>query len=113
MSMQTKLGKMEKLILVYVGVKTKKLGKRYIPRMELTDALAKILNKEKDTRFCVDVAQSVKPLKKRGLLAQMRRSIGLTKEGRENAREIIDFIKKEYKEVNWDVVADYFYRKEM
>jgi hypothetical protein len=110
--MQTKLGKMEKLILVYIGVNTKYLGKRYMPRSDLTTGLSDVLEKKKDSRFCVDVAQSVKPLKERGLVTQMRRSIGLTNLGKEHAREIINIVKKDYGKVDWESFADYYNKKE-
>jgi len=110
--MQTKLGKMQRLILVYTGVKTKALSKMFMPRRDLTTGLSELLEREKDISFTTAIAQAVKPLKRRGLLYQRGYSVGLTKDGKENAREIIDYIKDEYGKVDWENIVDYYYRKE-
>lgn len=99
---------MQKLILVYVGVKTK------VDRNLLTDDISNILHKEKGNQFCVAIAQSLKSLVKRGLILRNGRSgryIRLSRDGRETAREIVDYIKSEYGDINWDIVENHFNQK--
>ena len=103
---------MQKLILVYIGVKTKAINKRYMKRSELTRGLLDILHEKKGNRFFVAVSQAVTPLIERGLLSKRGTFIGLTKEGKVTTRDIIDFIKSEYGSINWDVVYEYYTRRE-
>lgn len=110
---QPKLGKMQKLILIYIGVKTKAIGKRYMRRSDLTNGLVDILHEEKGNNFFVAVAQSLAYLFRRRLVVKKGRAyIGLNKYGRETAREVLDIIKHDYGNVNWDSIYEYFIRKE-
>lgn len=104
------LGKMQKLILVYIGVKTEK-GK-YINRILFTDDLSDILNREKDHQFCVAVDQALKSLIKHDLIQRRGRFIRLRRDGREIARGVVDCIKSEYGDINWEIVKNYFHQGE-
>ena len=110
--MQSKLGKMQKLILIYVGVKTKDIGEKYMKRRTLTDGLCDVLLEDKTNKFLVSISQAVTPLVKRGLLSRRGVKIGLTKEGKNTAREILDIIGNDYGDVNWDTIVKYYNRKE-
>lgn len=103
---------MQKLILIVIGVKTKALGKKYMKRSDLTDGLIDILHEKRENRFFVAVSQAVTPLNKRGLISKKGTYVGLTKKGKKTAREIIDIIRKDYADINWDTVYEYYSRKE-
>ena len=110
--MQSKLGKMQKLVLIYVGVKTKSIGKRYMKRRDLTIGLADILLEKRENKFYVAVSQAVTPLTKRGLLSKRGNRIGLTIEGLDTAKHVLDIIERDYGEINWDTIVKYYNRKE-
>jgi len=93
-------------------VKTKALGKKYMKRSDLTDGLIDILHEERGNRFFVAVSQAVTPLRKRGLISKKGTYVGLTKKGKDTAREIIDIIRSDYGDINWDAVYQYYSRKE-
>ena len=103
---------MQKLILVYIGVKTKSLGTSYMKRSDLTKGLLDILHEKKGNRFFVAVSQAVTPLVERGLVSKKGTYVALRKKGKDTAREVIDIIKNDYGEINWETVYQYYTRKE-
>jgi len=109
--METNLGKMQKLVLVYIGVNTKEQS--YIKRRALTDGISKLLDYKKRKKLSVTISQSLRLLLKRELVTKKGSYIGLTTGGKDVTRNIIEHIKSEYNgEIDWNVIAKYYHRKE-
>lgn len=106
--MQSKLSKFQRIILVYIGVTAKSQNKKYIKRKDVTIGIAYILNRNIDNNFSALLSQSIAGLKQRKLVSKRGTMIGLTKEGRETARTIIDRINQRYNDINWDIVNRYY-----
>jgi len=108
--MQNKLSKLQKVSLLYIGVEANRTQSNYIKRRALTDGLVGILAIENSDKkkFFVSLTNSVRSLMNRGLLSKRATFIGLTKEGKENAREVREEIISLYGNINWDVVSEYY-----
>lgn len=109
--METRLGKVQKLILVYIGVNTKE--QPYIKRRILTDDICKLLDCKKRKKISLATSQSIGLLLKRCLVTKKGSYIGLTDKGKDVTRNVIEHIKSEYDgEINWDIIVKYYHRKE-
>lgn len=107
MFMQTRLSKLQKVILVYVGVKTKQSNKS-INRRDVTKALHEILGIQNKESFSVVLTFSINALVKRKLVSKRGKYVNLTDEGREVARAIINDIKSIYGDINWEKVRSFY-----
>lgn len=106
--MQSKLSKLQKIILVYVGVTVKQKERVSINRREVTAGLVKLLNVKNKESFRVILSVSIKSLLKRNMLSRKGKFIGLTAEGKENTKEIINKLKEKYGKANWDILRLYY-----
>lgn len=106
--MQSKLSKLQRVIVVYVGVTAKSQNKKYVKRKDVTTGMAYILNRDIENNFSALISQSIHGLKQRKLISKRGTMIGLTKEGRNTAREIIEMIKKIYGDIDWDIIKQYY-----
>lgn len=103
--MHTKLSKLQKLILIYIGVTTKQNEKKFMNRRDVTKGIEKLLmNKILTNSFSSSLSRSITSLTERRLLSKRGNTIGLTSEGREIARKIIDDLEKTYGEIDWNVI---------
>ena len=66
-----------------------------------------IENKES---FSVSLTVSLNSLHERNLIRRKGKYLNLTEEGRNNAKEIIDEIKEEYGEINWNIINSFYYK---
>jgi len=105
---QSKLSKLQRVIVVYVGVTAKSQNKKYVKRKDVTTGMAYILNRDIENNFSALISQSIHGLKQRKLISKRGTMIGLTKEGRNTAREIIEMIKKIYGDIDWDIIKQYY-----
>jgi len=101
--MQTRLSKLQKYILVYIGVWTKKRNISYLRKKETYDGIKDQLGKHSDS-FNVVLSNSIKALYKRGLISIRGKSVGLTTTGRNTAKEILQQVKEKYENVNWETL---------
>ena len=106
--MQAKMSKLQKVILVYVGVTTKSSSKKYMRRKDVTAGLADLLNRDVDNNFSALISQSIYGLKERGSISKRGSTIGLTKIGKDNAKEIIEYITNTYGKITWDVIKSFY-----
>lgn len=109
--METRLGKMQKLVLVCIGVNTKEQS--HIRRRVLTDSISKYLDCEKNKKLYGTISQSVGLLSRRGLITKRGSYIGLTDGGKDVARNVIEHIKSEYDgKIDWKIISKYYHKKE-
>lgn len=108
---EIRLGKTQKLVLVYIGVNTKE--QLYIKRRVLTDGISKLLDYKKTKNLSRKISQSVRLLLKRGLVTKKGSYVGLTADGKDVARNVINHIKSEYDgKIDWKIIVEYYRRKE-
>lgn len=106
--MESKMSKLQKIILIYIGVTTKSYNKKYMRRKELTVGLADLLSRDVDNNFSALVSQSIYGLKNRKLVSKRGGTIGLTTYGRDITREIIDNITDTHGGISWDIIKDFY-----
>ena len=78
-------------------------------RSDVTIGLAEMLERDRDNNFSALISQSIRELKNRKLISKRGTTIGLTKEGRETTRIIIDKIKEVYNDIDWDIINCYYH----
>jgi len=105
------MSRLQKVVLVYIGVKSKNENKPYINRIAFTKGLREVLNVANKKSFSVTISSTVKSLVKRNLVSRRAKTVGLTKEGREEAKNAIDEIKNEQGGIDWERIKGYYDRK--
>lgn len=110
-----KLSKLQKMILIYVGVVSTKDNKDYIERKMLTEELYQILyggylaQRTTNKSFPSVISSSLNGLIKRELIIKKRRRIVITEKGKEIARSMLNDIKQQYEKANWSTVKKFIY----
>jgi len=110
--MQRKLSKLQKVCLVCIGVLSNNENKTYVKRRKISKKLIDIISISDDEyekkKFSVTLTNSIKSLVKRELITKRGTYVGLTKDGKKQAREIISEIKSIYNIINWKVIGEYY-----
>ena len=104
----TKLSPLHRVILLHIERTTKESGKRYMRRVDVTTGLKEILDISNLNSFRVILTNSINSLYRRGLVARMRKSVGLTNAGKEVALDTISGLSVSYGKVDWKVIVKWY-----
>ena len=107
----TKLSKFQKIILMYIGMETKRWDRKYIKRTAVSIGLKDKLEIIGSNSFRVVLTNAINALYRRKLVTRMRSTVGLTELGRTVARETIAEIKKKYGTINWELIVRWYSEK--
>ncbi len=108
-NIQSKTSKLQKIILIYVGVVPQSNNKKYMKRKDVTIGLADLFDRYIDNNFSAIVSQSFRGLKNKNLISKRGCCVGLTTSGRKLMEKIIDNIIEMYGEITWDVIKDFYF----
>lgn len=106
-TLQQRLEKVQELILVYIGVKAKSDNNKYVNRMELNKFIEKLLKIDDIEKLGVVVTSAIDTLLDRKLIERKGFYVLLSKDGLENAREILNAVRTEYNDINWENIVSY------
>jgi len=108
--------KLQKVIILYIGVITKSQNKKYMKMIDVSRGLKKHLKLNElykdQNSFNITLFNSITSLKERKVVVRLRRCIGLTDKGREIARQVREEIIKKYGTIDWEKVRLYYGSKE-
>jgi len=114
---QAKLSKLQKIILVYIGVNIKQSNSQRINRVEITEEIYRILygkrlaERTDHKHFPSVVANSVRELSRRNLIIKKNKAtVSINENGKDIARNIISETKRVYGNVTWDTIKQYVYK---
>ena len=107
----TKLSKFQKIILVYIGMETKRCDRKYIKRTAVSIGLKNSLGIAGSDSFRVVLTNAINALYRRKLVTRMRSTIGITELGRTVAGETIEKIKEKYGTISWQLIEKWYNEK--
>lgn len=99
------LGKMQKLVLIVIGVTAKNTGKQYVKRSDITITIGNILH-EDTTSLTTKISKSIKTIHEKSLVAKRGKYLRLTLSGTDITRNIIEDIRLKYGSVDWNIIND-------
>jgi antitoxin component of MazEF toxin-antitoxin module len=105
--LQQRLDKVQKLVLVYIGVKTKSDNSKYLNEKELNKFIKKLLKIDDKEKLSAVVTSAINTLLDRKLVERKGFYISLSEDGLENAREIVNAVRTKYNDINWENIVSY------